>query len=94
MLILNENIEYFGYGKFGVGSASALNGPCYLAEVIGIYERAKAMVVINLVFDFAPVFISLVALLVMQNYGWRVYLLLTILPSISLIAGFFCYPNQ
>ena len=52
------------------------------------------MVVLSLMFDFAPVFISLVALLVMQNYGWRVFLLLTALPSISLVPAFFWLPES
>ena len=94
--LFTDSVLWFSVSRFfvGVGSASALNGPCYLAEVLGIYQRAKAMVVLSLMFDFAPVFISLVALLVMQNYGWRVFLLLTALPSISLVPAFFWLPES
>ena len=94
--LFTDSVLWFSVSRFfvGVGSASALNGPCYLAEVLGIYQRVKAMIVINLMFYFAPVFISLVALLVMENYGWKVFLLLTTLPSIPLVPAFFWLPES
>ena len=71
-----------------------LNGPCYLAEVLGTDTRAKAIVVLNLMFFFAPLFISLVALLVMKNCGWKVFVLLTILPSVPLVPAFLWLPES
>ena len=94
--LFTDSILWFSISRFfvGVGSASVVNGPCYLAEVLGTNQRAKAIVVINLMFYFAPVFISLVALLVVKNYGWKVFVLLTILPSIPLVPAFLWLPES
>ena len=94
--LFTDNILWFSVSQFfvGVGSASVLNGLCYLAEVLGTDNRAKAIVVLNLIVFFAPVFISLVALLVMKNYGWKVFVLLTILPSVPLVPTFLWLPES
>ena len=78
--LFTDSILWFSVSRFFVFR--------YLADVLGTDQRAKAIAVINLMFYFALVFISLVALVVMKNYGWKVFVLLTILPSIPLAPAF------
>ena len=53
--LFTDSILWFSVSRFFVFR--------YLAEVLGTDQRAKAIVVINLMFYFAPVFISLQELL-------------------------------
>ena len=72
----------------GIGMGCAINGTCYLVEYLGIYQRSKAIVAVNTMSSIGSLYAPLVVYIVMEKFGWKIYLLCTTFPFIFIVPMF------
>lgn len=95
LTIFSNNYVWFmvlrGIVGFGVGGF--ICSPCYVSEIISAYHRGRVFVGAQLFFAIGSVSTAIIAILVMNDYGWKSFMALAILPIPFLMVFIFKIPE-
>jgi len=65
----------------GIGLTGMIIAPCYVTEYFGTKYRAKASFVLECFFGLGVAYATLMAYFFLNTYGWRIYLLVLLVPN-------------
>lgn len=77
---------------FGLGAAIHLLN--YVGELVPGKHRGKSILIVDLYYSLGSLYIGVAAILFMEQAGWRIYILITMLPPFVFLIVSFWLPNS
>lgn len=93
---ITSNFALFSTVRFfvGIGIGSLMLAPCYISELISTKYQGKVMISLQFFFGFGNVYVACLAYMVMNKFGWRVFLLLAASPILLSCTVLFWLPES
>jgi len=78
----------------GIGLSGVLMSPCYITEFFGSKYRARAIIILTFTWSFSFITASFIAYFLLNLYGWKVYLLINLIPVPLILISSFWLPES